>query len=58
MAGERPATIAAYFRTAPLEGQPQLLRLYAILKSVAPEAEVALKWNTPFFVELRFLFAG
>ncbi len=29
----------------------------AILKSVAPEAEEAIKWGTPFFVEPRFLFA-
>jgi uncharacterized protein YdhG (YjbR/CyaY superfamily) len=34
-----------------------LRRLYAILKSVAPEAEEAIKWGTPFFVEPRFLFA-
>ena len=32
-------------------------RLYAILKSVAPEAEEGIKWGTPFFVEPRFLFA-
>ena len=32
-------------------------RLYAILKSVAPEAEEAIQWETPFFVEPRFLFA-
>ena len=32
-------------------------RLYGILKSVAPEAEEAIKWGTPFFVEPRFLFA-
>ena len=32
-------------------------RLYAILKSVAPEAQEAIKWGTPFFVEPRFLFA-
>jgi uncharacterized protein YdhG (YjbR/CyaY superfamily) len=34
-----------------------LRRLYSILKSVAPEAEEAIKWGTPFFVEPRFLFA-
>ena len=39
------------------ERQPRLRRLYAILKSVAPEAEEAIKWGTPFFVEPRFLFA-
>jgi uncharacterized protein YdhG (YjbR/CyaY superfamily) len=44
-------------RAAPREGQPHLRRLYAILKSVAPAAEEAIKWGTPFFVEPRFLFA-
>ncbi|HWL38835.1 MAG TPA: DUF1801 domain-containing protein [Gemmatimonadaceae bacterium] len=57
MAGKRPTTIAEYVRAAPREGQPHLRRLYAILKSVAPEAEEAIKWGTPFFVEPRFLFA-
>jgi len=31
--------------------------LYAILKSVAPDAEETIKWGTPFFVEPRYLFA-
>ncbi len=31
--------------------------MYAILKRIAPEAEEAIKWGTPFFVEPRFLFA-
>jgi len=57
MASKRPATIAEYIQSAPPEGQPHLRRLYAILKSVAPEAEEAIKWGTPFFVEPRFLFA-
>ena len=57
MASEHPTTIAAYIQAAPREGQPHLRRLYAILKSVAPEAEEAIKWGTPFFVEPRFLFA-
>lgn len=57
MARKRPATIAEYIRAAPREGQPHLRRLYAILKSVAPDAEEAIKWGTPFFVEPRFLFA-
>ena len=52
-----PATIAEYIHSAPPEGQPHLRRLYAILKSVAPDAEEAIKWGTPFFVEPRFLFA-
>ena len=54
---KHPTTIAAYIRAAPREGQPHLRRLYAILKRVAPEAEEAIKWGTPFFVEPRFLFA-
>ena len=57
MASKRPTTITEYIRTAPREGQPHLRRLYAILKSVAPEAEEGIKWGTPFFVEPRFLFA-
>ena len=57
MASKRPTTIAEYIRAAPREGQPNLRRLYAILKRVAPEAEEAIKWGTPFFVEPRFLFA-
>ena len=57
MASKRPTTIAEYIEAAPREGQPHLRRLYAILKSVAPKAEEAIKWGTPFFVEPRFLFA-
>lgn len=57
MPGQRPTTIAGYIEAAPREAQPHLRRLYAILKSVAPEAEEAIKWGTPFFVEPRFLFA-
>ena len=57
MASKGPTTIAEYIRAAPREGQPHLRQLYAILKSVAPEAEEAIKWGTPFFVEPRFLFA-
>ena len=55
--GKRPTTIAAYIDAAPREGQPHLRRLYAILKRVAPDAQEAIKWGTPFFVEPRFLFA-
>src|SRR4029450_4685339 len=58
MASKRPATIAEYIRAAPREGQPHLRRLYAILKSVAPEAEEAIKWGTPFFLAPRLLFSS
>src|SRR5262245_18428920 len=57
MVSKLPTTIAEYIRAAPREGRRHLRRLYAILKSVAPEAEEAIKWGTPFFVEPRFLFA-
>jgi uncharacterized protein YdhG (YjbR/CyaY superfamily) len=33
------------------------VRLHALLRSVAPDAGEKMKWNTPFHVELRFLFA-
>ncbi len=57
MPSKRPTTISEYIRAAPRVGQPHLRRLYAILKGIAPEAEEAIKWGTPFFVEPRFLFA-
>ena len=57
MAGRPPTTIAEYIQAAPRAGQPHLRRLHALLKRVAPQAEEAIKWGTPFFVEPRFLFA-
>jgi uncharacterized protein YdhG (YjbR/CyaY superfamily) len=57
MAGKRPTSITAYIGAAPKAGQPHLRKLYALLKRVAPDAEEAMKWGTPFFIEPRFLFA-
>lgn len=57
MSTQRPTTIDAYIEAAPEQGRPHLLRLRALLQSVAPEADEVIKWNTPFFVEPRFLFA-
>ena len=57
MAGKRPTTIAEYIEAAPSAGQPHCRQIYAILKSVAPHAQEAIKWGTPFFIEPRFLFA-
>jgi uncharacterized protein YdhG (YjbR/CyaY superfamily) len=57
MARKRPTTIAEYIQAAPRVGQPHLRHVYKILKSVAPKAEEAIKWGTPFFIEPRFLFA-
>lgn len=54
---KRPATIDEYIEAASPESQPHLHQIYAILKSVAPEAEETIKWGTPFFVEPRFLFS-
>lgn len=53
----KPTTIAAYIQAAPAAGQPLLRQLHALLKAQAPKAEEAIKWNTPFFVEPRFVFA-
>ena len=53
----KPTTIAQYISAAPPAGQSHLRELYAILKSVAPDAEETIKWNTPFFIEPRFLFS-
>lgn len=57
MATKRPKTIAEYIAAAPAKGQPHLRRLHAIIKAAAPEAEEAIKWGNPFFVEPRFVFA-
>ena len=57
MASKRPTTIAEYIRAAPSQAQPHLRGLYAILKSVAPKADEAIKWGNPFFVNPRFVFA-
>src|SRR5678815_4503249 len=57
MASKRPTTIDQYIRAAPRQAQPHLRRLYAILKRVAPDADEAIKWGTPFFVDPRFVFA-
>ena len=56
MKGKRPPTIAEYIQTAPQEGQLHLHQLYALLRKVAPDAQEAIKWGNPFFVEPRFLF--
>ena len=53
----KPATISEYIEAAPPEGRPHLRRIREILREVAPDAEEAMKWNTPFFIEPRFLFA-
>jgi len=57
MTSKRPTTIAEYISAAPSEAQPHLRQLYAILKSVAPKAEEAIKWGAPFFIDPRFVFA-
>ena len=57
MASKRPTTIDQYIQAAPRQAQPHLRRLYAILKRVAPDADEAIKWGTPFFVDPRFVFA-
>ncbi|MDX9750728.1 MAG: DUF1801 domain-containing protein [Flavobacteriales bacterium] len=53
----KPTTIAAYIAAAPAEARPLLNELYALLKSVAPDAKEAIKWGSPVFEEGRILFA-
>ncbi|MGY8640540.1 MAG: DUF1801 domain-containing protein [Verrucomicrobiales bacterium] len=57
MASKRPTTIDEYIDEAPDAGRPHLQRLRDILAGIAPDAEQVMKWNTPFFIEPRFLFA-
>ena len=57
MASKGPGTIVEYIQAAPVAAQPHLRALYALLKRVAPDAQEAIKWGNPFFVEPRFLFA-
>jgi uncharacterized protein YdhG (YjbR/CyaY superfamily) len=57
MATRRPTTVAEYIAAAPLEGQPHLRRLRAILKSIAPDADEVIKWGAPFYVNPRFVFS-
>lgn len=56
-ASKRPTTIAEYMEAAAPVAQPHLRQIYGILKGVAPQAEEAIKWGNPFFIEPRFLFA-
>jgi uncharacterized protein YdhG (YjbR/CyaY superfamily) len=51
------SSIAAYIAAAPPAGQAHLRRLHEILKEVAPDAQEAIKWGMPFFIEPRFLFS-
>jgi uncharacterized protein YdhG (YjbR/CyaY superfamily) len=57
MAAAKPATIDEYIRAAPRAGQPHLKRIREILAEVAPDAQEAIKWGQPFFIEPRFLFS-
>jgi uncharacterized protein YdhG (YjbR/CyaY superfamily) len=57
VAGKRPTTIAGYIAAAPAVAQPHLRQLHALLKDVAPDAQEAIKWGAPFFVEPRFLYS-
>ena len=52
----RYRSIADYIDQAPAAGQPLLRSLYALLQHAAPHAQEAIKWNTPFFIEPRFVF--
>jgi len=57
MMKERPRTIADYIEQAPDQAQEHLRELYALLRSVAPDATEAIKWGNPVFESKRILFA-
>lgn len=57
MSKMKPQTIESYIANAPQQGQAHLRQLHALLKAVAPDAQETIKWNTPFFVQPKFLFA-
>lgn len=57
MAKKRPATIAEYIDAAPKAGQPQLRKLRALLRKLAPDAQEAIKWGQAFYIEPRFVFS-
>ena len=45
-----------YIETASMPAQPLMRDLLACLRSVAPEAEVGIKWGVPAFTQDRILF--
>jgi Uncharacterized conserved protein len=53
----KATTIPEYISASPKEAQKHLRDIYAILKSVAPDAREAIKWGNPMFEEKRILFA-
>ena len=57
MTKERPSTIDQYIEQAPGHAQAHLRELYALLRSVAPDATEAIKWGNPVFESKRILFA-
>jgi uncharacterized protein YdhG (YjbR/CyaY superfamily) len=57
MTKKRPSTIAEYIEQAPDQAQAHLRKLYALLRSVAPDATEAIKWGNPVFESKRILFA-
>lgn len=57
MASQRPATIAQYIAAAPKEGRSHLRRLHQILKEAAPHAQPVIKWNSPMFIDPRFVYS-
>lgn len=57
MPSSKPTTVDEYIGAAPETAQDHLKKIRAILREVAPDADEVIKWNTPFFVEPRFLFS-
>lgn len=51
MSKPRPETSSDYIYTAAREAQPHLRRPYAPLNNPAPQAEAAIMWGTPLFMD-------
>ncbi len=52
-----PDVVQDYINKAPVKAKEILIDLFMILKGIAPEADVQLKWGIPVFIEKRILFS-
>ncbi len=57
MAKAKPANVDEYIDDAPEVAQERLREIRALLRSVAPDATEAIKWNVPALETDRILFA-
>ncbi len=53
----KPNTVEEYIEAAPDYAREKLNELRTLLKTVAPNAEEAIKWGQPVLIEKRILFS-